>query len=70
MIKTHKIMETLMQKHFKSNQKIDLEFQNHKNTKSFDFWGFKNMTIKTSEFSIEHDKEQGFITHNHHVYEP
>ena len=50
MIKTHKNMETLMQKPFKGNQKTYLDFQNHKNTKSFDFWGFESMNSKTNEF--------------------
>ena len=63
-------MKTLMQKPFKSNQKTDLEFQNHKNTKSLDFWGFESMTIKTNEFSNKQNKEQRFTTHNHHVYDP
>ena len=68
MITTHKNMETLMKKCFKRHQKIDLEFQNYKNTKSFDFWGFKSMTTKTNEFSNKLNKEQRFTTHNHHVY--
>ena len=58
MIKTHKNMETSMQKPFKSNQKTDLEFQNHKNIKSFDFQSFKSMTTKTNEFSINATKNK------------
>ena len=37
MIKTHKNMEALMQKPFKRDQKTDLEFWNHKNTKALIF---------------------------------
>ena len=35
-----------------------------------DFRGFKSINLKTNEFETKKIKEQGFITHNHHVYEP
>ena len=37
--------------------------------KNVDFKGFKDINIKTNEFSHKNNKEQGFTTHNHHVYE-